>query len=116
MSLIVHLLSNSLAIYVAARLVPEITFTGDLKILLMAGVAMGLINFFAKPILKLITFPLILLSLGLFTIVINMLLLWVVDLLITELVIQGILALFLGTIIISVVNAVASLLIRPLAK
>lgn len=112
MSLVIHLLSNSLAIYIAAYLVPKITFTGDWKIILIAGLIMGIINFFIKPVLKLLAFPLIILSLGFFTIVINMFLLWIVDLLIQELVIQGILALFFGTIIISVTNVFTSALTR----
>ena len=108
MSFLLHILSNSLAIYVAARFVQGISFSGDWKILLIAGVVIGVVSFLIKPLLKLLTFPLIVLSLGLFTIIINMFLLWLVDYLIDELVIEGLFALFLGTIIISAVNMVTS--------
>ena len=104
MSFLIHLISNSVAIYAAAYFVNGITFSGNWLVLLFAGLALGVINFFVKPFLKLLAFPFILITLGLFTLIINMALLWTVDLLIKELTIETLLALFWGTVIISVVN------------
>ena len=111
MSFLIHLFSNSVAIYSAAYFVNGINFDGNWVVLLFAGVVLGVINFFVKPVLKLIAFPFILITFGLFTFVINMALLWTVDLLIKELTIETLLALFWGTVIISVVNFTLSHLI-----
>ena len=73
--LIIHILSNALGIWAAARLVPGIIFDGDWKWLILAGAVLGFINFFVKPVVKIISLPLIWLTLGLFTIVINVLML-----------------------------------------
>ena len=74
-SLIVRWLINTLAIYLAIRLVPGIHFDGGAGALLAVAVLFGLVNSFLRPILTLLTCPLVLLTLGLFTFVINALLL-----------------------------------------
>lgn len=104
MRFLVQILTNALAILLAAYLIDGIIFTGDWTVLILAGLILGLINFFVKPTLKLISAPLILLSLGTFTIVINMILFALVDWLVPELVISGFWSLFWGVIIISLVN------------
>ncbi len=72
--------------------------------LLIAGLILGLINFFIKPALKLISAPIIFLSMGFFLIVINMGLLWVLNFIMLELTITGITAYFWGVLIISITN------------
>jgi putative membrane protein len=109
MRFIVQILTNALAIFLADYLVPGIIFTGNILTLLIAGLILGLINFFIKPILKLISAPLIALTLGLFTIVINMGLLWLLTNLVPELTIVNLWAYFWGTIIISTVNVFVGL-------
>lgn len=104
MKFIVQILTNAVAIFLASYLVPGFSFTGNVLMLLIAGLILGLINFIIKPILKLISAPLILLSLGLFLIVINIALLWLLDFLMPELIISGIWAYFWGVIIISAIN------------
>lgn len=111
-SLIIHIAANAGGIYLAWLVVPDVTFTGDFTLLIIAGAAMGVINAFLKPILKILTLPLLLLSFGLFSIIINMFLLWLVDILIQELTIGGILPLFWATILISGIN----LLVSPFTK
>lgn len=95
---------NALAIYVAAYLLSGFDFHGNLTNLLIAGLILGIINFFIKPILKFFLTPLIILSLGLFSIIINMIILAFIDYLVPELSIATLSALFLGTIIVSAVN------------
>src|SRR3989339_1691761 len=104
MRFIVQIFSNALAIFLAAYLVPGIVFTGDILTLIIAGLVLGLINFFLRPILKIISAPLIILSLGLFTIIINVFLLWLLQYLIPELVIGDLWSYFWGVLIISLVN------------
>ncbi len=102
--IITQILINAVAIFVAAKVVPGISFTGDNTTLLMAGFLMGLINFFIKPILKLISLPLILVTLGLFTLVINIALLEILAYLVPEFKIANLAAAFWGVIVISAVN------------
>ncbi len=76
--LLLYLISDILALFLAVYLIPGIYFLGDLKTLLVAGLIMGLINFFIKPALKAIAFPLKFLTLGLSSLIINLGLVWLV--------------------------------------
>lgn len=79
--IVVWVVANALALGAAAWLVPGITFTGSPKTsdrilqVLVVGAVFGVINAFVKPVVKLLSFPLIILSLGLMLIVINALML-----------------------------------------
>lgn len=103
--LVIRILTNAVAIYIAAKIVPGFILQEDsFKILLIAGFIFGMINFFIKPLLKLISAPLILFTLGLFTIVINIAMLLLLDHFMVELEINGLWASFWATIVISMVN------------
>lgn len=104
MKFFVQILTNALAIILSAYLIPGFIFTGNPLTLLLAGLILGLINFFLKPILKFISAPLIIVTLGLFIIIINIFLLWLLDYLVMELTIVGFWAYFWGTIVIGLVN------------
>lgn len=104
MRLVWQIGGNALAIYIASYLLDGFNFTGNIAALLITALILGIVNFFLKPILKFFLAPLIILSLGLVSIVINMIILAFIDYLIPELYIATLLALFLGTIIISAVN------------
>lgn len=109
--LIIHVLSNSLGIWAAARLVPGIYFNGNWKWLILAGAVLGFINFFIKPIVKIISLPLIWVTLGLFTIVINILMFNLVAHIVPALVIETWTAAFWAVVVISVINFIISSLI-----
>lgn len=81
-----------------------IKFTQDWQILIFIGIILGLINFFIKPILNLITLPLRILTLGLFSLILNMLIIWILDVFFPELKILGLIPLFWTTIIIWFLN------------
>lgn len=104
MKFLAQILTNSVAIFLASYLLSGFIFKGNLLTLLIAGAVLGLINFFVKPIIKLITAPLIIFSLGLFILLINMFLLWLAEYLIPDLNIIGIWSYFWGTIIVTAVN------------
>jgi putative membrane protein len=79
MTFVLAVLANALALWVAAALLPGIEFGGEggdlaLTVALVALV-FGLLNAFVKPLLKLISLPLIVLTLGLFLVVVNALML-----------------------------------------
>lgn len=112
MRLLVQILTNALAIFLAAYLVPGIVFTGNILNLLIAGLILGLINFLIKPILKIIAAPLLILTLGLFSLVINMALLWLLEYFVPELTITGLWAYFWGSLIVSGLNIFIGLTVK----
>lgn len=81
-----------------------IEFTQDWQILIFVGMILGLINFFLKPILNLITLPLKILSLGFFSLILNMFIVWIVDAIFPEFQISGIVPLFWTTMILWILN------------
>ena len=102
--LILQIIACILGLWLATKFVSGVQFTGEIQYLLLAGGVLGLINFFIKPVLKIITLPLRILTFGLFSLIINVLMVWIVDVVFVELVIRGIVSLFLTTIIILVLS------------
>jgi putative membrane protein len=115
MPFLLRLLVNAFALYIATELVDGVRFEGDW--LTLAGVALvfGLVNAIVKPITKFLTFPIIIVTFGLFLLVINGLMLvltgriseWF-DLGFT---VSGFRAAFLGALVVSLVNAAMNLII-----
>lgn len=106
LKLILQILANALAIFVAARFVPQISFNGDLLDYLIVGIVLTVANIIVKPILKIISAPLIFVTLGLFIIVINAIILFGTAWFIEELTIMGFWGYLWGVIIFSLINAI----------
>lgn len=108
-------LINGVALFVAAEVVSGITYEGGW--LVLAGVALifGLVNALIRPLLELLTCPLIILTLGLFTLVINALMLWLASFIAGSLGlgfhVADFLSAFLGGLIVSVVSFALNLLL-----
>ncbi|MCX6784148.1 MAG: phage holin family protein [candidate division WWE3 bacterium] len=81
-SILRHIFINLVAIYVVGFVVTGIDWRGDLKVLLLAALALGIINVTVRPIVKIITLPINAITLGLFSIVVNALMLYAVTLII----------------------------------
>ncbi|MFI6407766.1 phage holin family protein [Streptomyces sp. NPDC050548] len=110
---LVKTIANAGALAVAVWLIDKITLTGDSTFkkvwtLLLVAVVFGLVNFLVKPIVKLLTFPLFILTLGLITLVVNALMLlltsWLADKLDLSFHVDGFWTAVLGGLIISVVS------------
>jgi putative membrane protein len=96
---------NGVAVLVAAYLVPGITYTGSLPALLLVGLVVGLINLIVKPIVTLFSLPLIVLSLGLFYLLINGMMLYLAAWLLPHhLQVSGCGAAILGGLVVALVN------------
>lgn len=78
--LILQIITGILAIWLATQFIKGVEFSGPVQIILLAGAILGLLNFFIKPLLKIITLPLRILTFGLFSLVINMGIIWLVSL------------------------------------
>jgi len=107
--LILQILANALAIFLLAKYVPQIKFTGDLLDYLLVGLILSLANLIVRPILRIISAPLIFITMGLFMIVINAIILFGVDWFVQELTIIGFWGYFWGVIVISILNAAVHL-------
>lgn len=99
-NLISQIIAGIGGIWLAQKFVSGVEFIGPLQTLLTCGAILGLLNFFVKPILKAITLPIRIITLGLFGLVINMIMVWVADIIFLELIISGIVPLFWTSIII----------------
>jgi putative membrane protein len=75
--LLLHWGFNAIALWVAAYFITGLDFTGDLLHLILVAAVFGLVNSLLRPLLTVLTCPLIVLTLGLFTLVINALMLLV---------------------------------------
>lgn len=106
MGLVTSWLVNAAALYVTARLVPGILVTGGLGPLLLAALVIGLVNAVVRPVLALLTFPLTVLTLGLFSLVLNALLFYLAAALTPGFRLEGFWAAFLGAIVMSLVGMV----------
>ena len=96
---------NGVAVLVAAYLVPGISYTGSLPALLLVGLVVGLINLIVKPIVTFFSFPLIVLTLGLFYLLINGLMLYLAAWLLPHhLHVSGCGAAILGGLVVALVN------------
>ncbi len=104
MWIILQIIINGLALWLAAYLVPGIVYSGNVLYLLVAGLVMGLVNILIKPVVTLLSLPLIILTLGLFYLVVNGLMLALVATLLPGLTVQGCMPAILGGIVIGVFN------------
>lgn len=106
---------NAIAIYAAIKLLPGLAFTGTWWQLCLVALILGLLNALVRPLLELLTCPLILLTLGLFVLVINAALLLctaaIANALDIPFRIAGFGAAFWGALVISIISSLLSLLV-----
>ncbi|HYH46399.1 MAG TPA: phage holin family protein, partial [Thermoanaerobaculia bacterium] len=104
MRALLQILLNAVGLWLASRYIPGISYSGDLLYLLFAGLVLGLVNLLVRPIVKLLSFPLIILTLGLFYLVINGAMLWLAAALLEGLEVDGCLPAILGGLLIALLN------------
>jgi putative membrane protein len=113
---LVRLLINAAALWVATHFVPGIVYQGRWTSLLMVALVFGVLNASVRPLLKLLTLPLLILSLGLFTFVINALMLWLTGWISERLNlgfhVAGFWPAFWGGLVVSIVSLLLSLFVR----
>src|SRR5690242_11273429 len=115
MRFLVRLLISAAALWVATRIVPGVSYSGEVIYLLLFALVFGLLRALLRPILALLTCPLLILTLGLFTFVINALVLWLTSALAGSLGlgfhVSGFGAAFHGALVVSIVSFLLSVLI-----
>lgn len=112
MRFLLRLAINAAALWVAVAIVPGITYRGDALRFFGVALVFGVVNAFVRPLVKLLTLPIIFLTLGLFALVINGLMLWLTSSLSTALGldfhVDGCLPAFIGALVVSIVSALLS--------
>ena len=119
MTLLLRIIGNAIALYAAAALVDGIEFAGDGRVdivsLLAVALIFGVLNAVIKPVVKVVTCPAYVVTLGLFTLVVNALMLlltgWLAGLFNVGFRVEGFGSAFWGAIVISIVSFLLSLFI-----
>ena len=111
-SLLLHWLLNAAALWAAAALIPGLEFTGGPGRLLVVAAVFGIVNSTLRPLLTVLTCPLIVVTLGLFTLVINALMLlvtgWVSESWNLGFAVSGFWAAFFGGLVVGLVSTALS--------
>ena len=112
MNLIIRLIINALALWLATRLVDGISFDGEIAFLFVVALVFGAVNTIVKPILMVLTFPFLIVTLGLFLLVLNGAMLWLTgaisDAAELGFHVSSFKAAFIGGLVVSVVSFVLS--------
>ncbi|HMM21001.1 MAG TPA: phage holin family protein [Selenomonadales bacterium] len=106
--IIFRLLANAVLLYAATFFVPALRLDGP-PAFLLAGFVLGLVNLLVRPVLLFLTLPLNLLTLGLFTLVVNTWMLMLTDSLVDSMTVGG----FLPALLTAVLLAAGNLLLTP---
>lgn len=112
MGILLSILGNSLGLYFAQKSIENFIFTGGYLNYLTAGLFLAVLNFTLKPVIKFISAPIILITLGLFIIVINALMLWITDYVFGFMSIETAGALVLSTILIGFINLILGIIYK----
>ena len=115
MNLLIRLIINALALWLATRLVDGISFDGQIAFLFVVALVFGAVNTIVKPILMVLTFPFLIVTLGLFLLVLNAAMLWLTgaisDAAGLGFHVSSFKAAFIGGLVVSVVSFVLSLMV-----
>jgi putative membrane protein len=110
LAFIVHLIVTAALLLVVAKLVRgvEVRSFGSA---LIGALVLGVVNALVRPVMVFLTFPITLVTLGLFLFVINALMLWLVGAIVPGIRINGFLPALLGSLLLTVLNLVVGLLL-----
>jgi|SRR5215472_11226384 len=112
MRMLLNWVLSALAVWVVAQIVPGVHVSG-VTAALIAALVIGFINATLGFVLKIITFPLTLLTLGVFWFVINAVMLELAAALVPGFQVRGFLAAFIGAIVLSLVNLLLKAIVMP---
>lgn len=116
MSFLLRLLVNAAALWVATRVVPGVTFQGEWPAFFAVALTFGVVNAVVRPVAWVLGFPLIIVTLGLFLLVVNGLMLWLTSSLSASFGlgfhVSGFWAAFWGALVVSIVSTMLSIFLK----
>ncbi|HXK25034.1 MAG TPA: phage holin family protein [Myxococcota bacterium] len=107
-----HLLLTAALLLLVANVVRGVEVEGWGSAFLGA-IALGLVNAFVRPLMLVLTFPLTILTFGLFLLVINALMLWLVAAMVPGIRVQGFGPALLGSLVLTLLNLAVAALVGP---
>lgn len=110
-NLVINIISSVIGLFLAVKFIPGVSFSGSLWWILLFGSILGLVNSFIKPVLKILFFPLNILTLGLFSLVINLFLVWLVIDVLSTIELVGLSPLIFTTLLIWAIHLIIGLII-----
>ena len=120
MRFLIRLLVNAAALWVATRLVSGVSYSGGAVPLFGVALVFGVVNTFIGPVAKFLTFPLIIVTLGLFALVINGLMLWLTSSLSSAMGlgfhVRDFRAAFWGALVVSLVSTILSMFFKDAGR
>ena len=115
MHFVISFIGSAIALFITSYVVPGITFS-DSMALLVATIVVGLVNTFIRPILRLISLPITMVTFGLFALVVNAatfaLSAWIVP----GFEVDGIVPAFIGALVLSIVSTVINFFVDKMGK
>jgi putative membrane protein len=110
--LVAQLVVNAFALWLAAQWIDGVDFNGDLTSLALVALVFGVVNTLIKPLVNLLTLPLTVLTLGLFALVVNALMLLLTSWLVGTYTVDGFIPALLASLLISIVSTVLNWFIK----
>jgi putative membrane protein len=105
MGLIIRILISAVAVYIASLFIPGISVIGGAGTYLIVAIVLGFLNAFIKPILTILTIPITIVTLGLFLLVLNVLMVYLTSYLVSGFHVNGFIAALLFSIVVSIVTS-----------
>jgi putative membrane protein len=111
--LIIGTAGNALALWAAARIVGNVDLSSSWWTIILAALVLTLLNWYVKPVLKVLAFPLVIVTLGIALFFISMFTLWLASALVSGFDINGFWPLVKATIIVWFVNVIIEAIFDP---
>lgn len=108
--LVINVISSVIGLFLVIKFVPGVSFEGSLWLIVLFGSMLGLVNSFIKPVLKILTLPLNILTLGLFGLVLNLFLVWLIIDVLSTIELTGLTPLIFTTLIIWAIHLIIGLI------
>lgn len=104
MSTILSFLGTAAAVFITVNLVPGISVAGGWMTILLLALVWSVITMVIRPVLQILTLPITVITIGLFSFVLNALLFWTMELIVPGFDVQGFVPALLGAVVLSLVN------------
>ena len=104
MSIILQYLGTAAAVYLTVNLVPGISVSGEWMTTLLVALVWSVIVMVVRPVLRVLTLPLTILTFGLFSLVLNAFLFYAMQWVVPGFTVEGFFAAFLGALVLSILT------------
>lgn len=109
MKFIITWLISSISLIIVAYIIPGISFT-SFSVILFSAIILGIINAIIRPLIIILTIPINIITLGIFTFFINALMFWIVHLIVPGFQITNFMTAFWGAIIYLIINLILNII------